>query len=108
MANVGTLSATSRDIGEGDAGGGAHQRATALKSGRGSAVTMTAQQWRPIVVESIAPPECARRALANYFGGNTAIASTSNSAPGRASCGTPIVVLASGAALFTYLSRTSR
>ena len=43
-----------------------------------------------------------------YFGGNIAMASTSNSAPGRASCGTPIVVLAGGAALFTYLSRTSR
>jgi hypothetical protein len=44
----------------------------------------------------------------SYFGGNTAIASTSNNAPGRASCGTPIAVLAGGAALFTYLSRTSR
>jgi hypothetical protein len=44
----------------------------------------------------------------SYFGGNTAIASTSNKAPGRASCGTPIVVLAGGAAVFTYLSRTSR
>src|SRR5215510_5471980 len=43
-----------------------------------------------------------------HFGGSTAIASTSNNAPGRASCGTPIVVLAGGAALFTYLSRTSR
>jgi putative ABC transport system substrate-binding protein len=43
-----------------------------------------------------------------YFGGNTAIASISNNAPGRASCGTPIVVLAGGAAVFTYLSRTSR
>ena len=40
-----------------------------------------------------------------HFGGNTAIASTSNNAPGRASCGTPIVVLAGGAAVFTYLSR---
>jgi hypothetical protein len=44
----------------------------------------------------------------SYFGGNTAIASTSNKAPGRASCGTPIVVLAGGVAVFTYLSRTSR
>jgi hypothetical protein len=44
----------------------------------------------------------------SYFGGNTAIASTSNKAPARASCGTPIVVLAGGAAVFTYLSRTSR
>jgi hypothetical protein len=43
-----------------------------------------------------------------YFGGRTAIASISNNAPGRASCGTPIVVLAGGAAVFTYLSRTSR
>ena len=43
-----------------------------------------------------------------HLGGNTAMASTSNNAPGRASCGTPIVVLAGGAALFTYLSRTSR
>ena len=43
-----------------------------------------------------------------YFGGKTAIASISNNAPGRASCGTPIVVLAGGAAVFTYLSRTSR
>ena len=43
-----------------------------------------------------------------HFGGSTAIASTSNNAPGRASCGTPIVVLAGGAAVFTYLSRTSR
>ena len=44
----------------------------------------------------------------DYFGGNTAIASTSKSTPGRANCGTPIVVLAGGASLFTYLSRTSR
>jgi hypothetical protein len=43
-----------------------------------------------------------------HFGGSMAIASTSNKAPGRASCGTPIVVLAGGAAMFTYLSRTSR
>jgi hypothetical protein len=43
-----------------------------------------------------------------HFGGSTAIASTSNNAPGRASCGTPIVVLAGGAVVFTYLSRTSR
>ena len=43
-----------------------------------------------------------------HFGGSTAIASTSNNAPGRASCGTPIVVLAGGAAVFTYSSRTSR
>jgi hypothetical protein len=43
-----------------------------------------------------------------HFGGSTAMASTSNNAPGRASCGTPIVVLAGGAAVFTYLSRTSR
>ena len=43
-----------------------------------------------------------------HFGGSTAIASTSNNAPGRASWGTPIVVLAGGAAVFTYLSRTSR
>ena len=40
--------------------------------------------------------------------GNTATASTSNNAPGRASCGTPMVVLAGGAAVFTYFSRTSR
>ena len=43
-----------------------------------------------------------------HFGGSTAIASTLNKAPGRASCGTPTVVLAGGAAVFTYLSRTSR
>ena len=48
------------------------------------------------------------RARLVHFGGSTAIASTSNNAPGRASCGTPIVVLAGGAAVFTYLSRTSR
>jgi DNA polymerase-4 len=44
----------------------------------------------------------------SHFGGNIAIASASNKAPGRASWGTPIVVLAGGEALFTYLSRTSR
>jgi hypothetical protein len=44
----------------------------------------------------------------SYFGGSTAIASTSITAPGRASCGTPTVVLAGGAAVFTYRSRTSR
>ena len=43
-----------------------------------------------------------------YFSGSTAIASTSNRAPGRASCGTPIAVLAGGADMFTYFSRTSR
>ena len=48
------------------------------------------------------------RARLVHVGGSTAIASTSNNAPGRASCGTPIVVLAGGAAVFTYLSRTSR
>jgi hypothetical protein len=52
-----------------------------------------------------APPSSVMKALADrahsYFGGNTAIASTSNKAPGRASCGTPIVVLAGGAAVFT-------
>jgi hypothetical protein len=42
-----------------------------------------------------------KRQACSYFGGNTAIASTSNSAPGRASCGTPIAVLAGGATLFT-------
>ena len=36
------------------------------------------------------------------------IASISNSAPGRASAGTPIAVLAGGAAMLRYLSRTSR
>jgi hypothetical protein len=36
------------------------------------------------------------------------MASTSNNAPGRASCGTPTVVLAGGETVFTYLSRTSR
>jgi len=54
---------------------------------------------------------CARRkeeTVRSHFGGNIAIASTSNKAPGRASWGTPIVVLAGGEALFTYLSRTSR
>jgi hypothetical protein len=51
---------------------------------------------------------CAKSKSRGHFGGNTAIASTSNNAPGRASCGTPIVVLAGGVALFTYLSRTSR
>ena len=40
--------------------------------------------------------------------GNTAIASTSRSAPSRASLGTSRVVLAGGAATFTNLSRTSR
>ena len=43
-----------------------------------------------------------------HFGGNIATASTSNNARGRASSGTPIVVLAGGAAVLTYLSRTSR
>jgi len=33
-----------------------------------------------------------------HLGGNIAIASTSNNAPGRASCGTPIVVLTGGVA----------
>jgi len=47
-----------------------------------------------------------RRAV--HFGGNIAMASTSNNAPGRASCGTPTVVLAGGETVFTYLSRTSR
>src|SRR4029077_2397860 len=45
---------------------------------------------------------------ARHFGGNIAMASTSNSAPGRASCGTPTVVLAGGETVFTYVSRTSR
>jgi hypothetical protein len=36
-----------------------------------------------------------------HLGSNIEIASTSNNAPGRASCGTPIVVLAGGAALST-------
>jgi hypothetical protein len=40
--------------------------------------------------------------------GNTAIASTSRSAPSRASFGTSSVVLAGGAATLTNLSRTSR
>jgi hypothetical protein len=44
----------------------------------------------------------------HHFGGNIAMASTSNNAPGRASCGTPTVVLAGGESVFTYLSRTSR
>jgi len=43
-----------------------------------------------------------------HFGGKIATASTSNNAPGRASSGTPIVVLAGGVAVLTYLSRTSR
>ena len=44
---------------------------------------------------------------ATYFASIT-IASASNSASGRASAGTPIVVLAGGCAVLTYLSRTSR
>src|SRR5262245_58756553 len=48
------------------------------------------------------------RRRGSHFGGNIATASTSNKAPGRASSGTPIVVLAGGAAVLTYLSRTSR
>lgn len=49
-----------------------------------------------------------RCANSRHFGGNIAMASTSNNAPGRASCGTPTVVLAGGETVFTYLSRTSR
>src|SRR5262249_43342752 len=46
--------------------------------------------------------------LVVHFGGNIATASTSNKAPGRASSGTPSVVLAGGAAVLTFLARTSR
>src|SRR5215475_9100790 len=44
----------------------------------------------------------------DHLAGKIATASISNKAPGRASSGTPIVVLAGGADVLTYLSRISR
>ena len=55
-----------------------------------------------------AAPVPAASCSASQRAGNIAIASTSRSAPSRASLGTSRVVLAGGAATFTNLSRTSR
>jgi len=68
---------------------------------RGRAVPTTGNTWRKQSWQSVG-------GTWPHFGGNIATASTSNNAPGRASSGTPIVVLAGGAAVLTYLSRTSR
>jgi hypothetical protein len=81
----------------------------ALLSGR----IFNHSRFRVEVLQAWQMPRCHRandglRPPHTHLGGETAIASTSNTAPGRASCGTPIVVLAGGAAVFTYLSRTSR
>jgi NAD(P)-dependent dehydrogenase (short-subunit alcohol dehydrogenase family) len=46
--------------------------------------------------------------LAQWRSYKATIASISNNAPGRASAGTPIAVLAGGAAMLRYWSRTSR
>src|SRR5215510_7408241 len=59
-------------------------------------------------VRSEADRENKEKTERSHFVGNIAMASTSYKAPGRASCGTPTVVLAGGETVFTYLSRTSR
>jgi hypothetical protein len=46
-------------------------------------------------------------ARSGHFAGRIATPSISNRAPGRASSGTPIVVLAGGVAVLRYLSRIS-
>ena len=53
-------------------------------------------------------PRLAAAGLPAAFAGSTAIASISNSAPGRASCEIATVVEAGGAAMLRNSSRTSR
>src|SRR5436305_1294840 len=81
---------------------------------RKATVELSKAEWDTVIaVNQTAVFLCSRAAARHMLAGKRGgaivnLASISNSAPGRASAGTPIAVLAGGAAMLRYLSRTSR